>query len=107
MRRAIVTDGSSRIEVGLAVSVGERMRGLIGGPPGRGLLLPRTRSVHTFGMRRAIDAVLLARDLRVLAVVPLAPRRVLLPRRGVRHVLELDRSPFEPGCRLAIREADA
>ncbi len=26
-------------------------------PPGHGLLLPRTRSVHTFGMRFALDLV--------------------------------------------------
>jgi uncharacterized membrane protein (UPF0127 family) len=70
----------------------ERARGLMGRDglaPHQGLLLRRCRSVHTFGMRFAIDAVLLDRDDRVLAIVPMPPRRVLLPRPGVRHILEV------------------
>jgi len=55
--------------------------------PGDALLL-RTRSVHTFGMRFAIDAVLLDRSLRVLRVTRMPPGRLLLPRRRVRYVLE-------------------
>ena len=37
-------------------------------PPARGLLIPRCRSVHTFGMRFALDLVWLDRDGRVLGV---------------------------------------
>ena len=80
----------------------ERMRGLIGGrplPPNEGLLLERTRSVHTFGMRSAVTAALLDRKHVVRGVVNLPPRRVLLPRRGVRHVLEL-------GEQVDVREGD-
>jgi uncharacterized membrane protein (UPF0127 family) len=68
------------------------MRGLLGRTgldPEEGLLLERTRSVHTFGMRFAIAAALLDGSRVVRALVRLPPRRVLLPRRGVRHVLEL------------------
>jgi len=46
----------------------ERARGLLGRSelePNEGLLLERSRSVHTFGMRFPIDAVLLDRDDRV------------------------------------------
>lgn len=70
----------------------ERMRGLIGSAPlrpGTGLLLERTRSVHTLGMRWTITAALLDRELRILTVVRVPPNRVVAPRRGVRHVLEL------------------
>ena len=67
------------------------MRGLRGRPElprHEALLLERTRSIHTFGMVFAISAVLLDGDLRVLAVKRMPPRRLLLPRPGVRHVLE-------------------
>jgi uncharacterized membrane protein (UPF0127 family) len=37
-------------------------------PPATGLLLPRTRSVHTFGMRFALDLVWLDREGRVVRV---------------------------------------
>jgi uncharacterized protein len=53
------------------------------------LLLERTRSVHTFGMRFAIVVALLDRDWVVRAVVRMRPRRMLLPRPRVRHVLEV------------------
>jgi len=57
--------------------------------PDEALLLERTRSVHTFGMRFAIDVALLDRDLVVRAIVRMPAGRMLLPRLGVRHVLEL------------------
>jgi uncharacterized protein len=80
------------------------MRGLLGrGGLGldEALLLERTRSVHTFGMRFAILAALLDREGIVRAVVPMPPRRVLLPRPGVRHVLELaGGADVRPGDRL-------
>jgi uncharacterized membrane protein (UPF0127 family) len=102
VRRVIVTDGRVAVEAELAERTVERVRGLIGSSPGRALVLPRTRSVHTFGMRRAIDVVLLDAEARVLDVVRLPPRRLLLPRRGVRRVLEMDRAPFAAGGRLRI-----
>jgi hypothetical protein len=62
---------------------------------GAGLLIPRCRSVHTFGMRFPLDLLFLDRELRVLEV-----RRAVSPGRVVRcagaaAVLELP-SP-EPG----------
>lgn len=71
----------------------ERRRGLLALAlsPGEGLLLRRCRSVHTFGMRVAIDAVLLDGRFRVATVVPMEPGRILLPRPGVRHILEVPR----------------
>ena len=63
--------------------------------PGHGFLLRNTRSIHTFGMRFPIAAVLLDADMRVLSVRRMAPRRLLLPRWGLRHVLEcrVDEAP--------------
>jgi hypothetical protein len=52
------------------------------------LFLDRARSIHTFGMRFPIAVALLDRDLVVRSVRSLRPGRLLLPRRGVRHVLE-------------------
>ena len=60
-----------------------RLRGLAGVhelPPGVGLHLPRTRSVHTFGMRFPIDVVFLDRH-----GWPIAIRRGVRPGRVVAH----------------------
>jgi uncharacterized protein len=47
-----------------------RLLGLAGlrTPPAAGLLLPRTRSIHTVGMRFALDLAWLDRDGRVVRV---------------------------------------
>jgi uncharacterized membrane protein (UPF0127 family) len=56
---------------------------------GAGLLIPRCRSVHTFGMRFALDIVFLDAAGRPLAVRPgVPPRRVVFERRAA-AVLEL------------------
>jgi uncharacterized protein len=71
----------------------ERMRGLRGHPPPgprRGMLFYRCRSVHTFGMRRPIVLAFLDRELRIVAATTAQPRRLFLPRRGARHILECD-----------------
>ena len=63
-----------------AATVGARLLGLAflrELPPAHALLIPRCRSVHTFGMRFALDVVFLdarGRVLRVARGVP--PRRV-------------------------------
>jgi uncharacterized membrane protein (UPF0127 family) len=69
----------------------ERARGLLGRSNlavDRALFLERARSVHTFGMRFDIDAVLLDASLTVVRVVRMRPGRLLRPRPRVRHVLE-------------------
>jgi uncharacterized membrane protein (UPF0127 family) len=69
-----------------------RLRGLaaLEDLPGeRGLLLPRTRSVHTFGMRFALDLVWLAKDNTVLAIEgSIGPRRHAMAR-SARSVVEV------------------
>ena len=80
------------------------MRGLRGRPTlavDQALLLERTRSIHTFGMRFPIAAAQLDRDLVVRSVRPVRPGRLLLPRLGIRHVLECASGvDLRPGDRL-------
>ena len=69
----------------------ERAKGLLGRTGighRRGLLIERTRSVHTFGMRFAITAAILDPDLMVVTVLRMRPGRVARPRLRGRHVLE-------------------
>jgi uncharacterized membrane protein (UPF0127 family) len=68
-----------------------RLRGLAGLddlPGEHGLLLPRTRSVHTLGMRFPVDLVWLGRDGAVVEVEGgVVPRRHAMAR-SARSVLE-------------------
>jgi uncharacterized membrane protein (UPF0127 family) len=107
MRACVAVCEDRRVPVDVAETPRERVHGLIGAGPPKGLLLQRTRSVHTFGMRVPIDAVLLDGQGTVVAVVHLAPRRVLLPRRRVRAVLEVWESPFARGDVMRIEDDQA
>ena len=79
--------------VEIAKTPWERMRGLLGRPvpgPGRGLLIERCPSVHTFGMRYPIDVVFLSGTGRVVRVVRnLKPWRVARGGKGAQAVVEL------------------
>ena len=56
---------------------------------GEGLLIPRCRSIHTFGMRFALDVVFLDSAARAVSVRrPVPPRRIAADRRAG-SVLEL------------------
>lgn len=61
---------------------------------GAGLLIPGCRSVHTFGMRFALDLVFLDFDLRPVALRRAVPPRRLVFERRAQAVLEL---PSRPG----------
>jgi uncharacterized membrane protein (UPF0127 family) len=68
------------VEIVAARSFRARLLGLAlrrRAPPGRALLLPRCRSVHTFGMRFPLDLVWLDREGRVIAVEESVPTRPL------------------------------
>jgi uncharacterized protein len=59
------------LDVRLAAGLWARLAGLAGlaaVPEAAGLLLPLTRSIHTFGMRVAIDVVWLAADGTVVRI---------------------------------------
>jgi hypothetical protein len=70
------------------------------------MFLRRCRSIHTFGMRIPITVACLDRWLGVRWVAVVPPRRVVLPRHGIRHVLELaSDADVRPGDRLRFDEA--
>jgi uncharacterized protein len=92
MRQLVLADRHGRRwRVDVPESYRERTRGLLGRDgleADEALLLERCRSVHTFGMRFAIDVVFLDRSYQVLTVRRAPPMRALLPRMRARHVLE-------------------
>jgi uncharacterized membrane protein (UPF0127 family) len=70
-----------------------RARGLIGRrslPPGVALEIPRCRSVHTLGMRFALDLVWLDGERRVVRIDRAVPPWRLRSCRQARSVLEAD-----------------
>ena len=75
-----------------ATTAWSRLRGLAGLdalPPDVGLHLPRCRSVHTFGMRFALDLVWLDRDGTVVRVDAAVARRRHRSARRARSVVEV------------------
>lgn len=60
---------------------------------GTGLLLPGCRSVHTFGMRFALDLYFLDEEMRPVAVRRAVPPRRLAFTAGARAVLEVPVGP--------------
>lgn len=106
----LLRDGEVLASLRVAESLLARSRGLLGERGLEGaLLLAHTRSVHSLGMRFAIDVAFLDRDFAVLAVVTLVPFRVALPRRRTRCVLEAEAGAFErwalrPGQVLEVKQ---
>ena len=72
------------------------------------MLLSGARSVHTVGMRFAIDVAHLDSEMRVLTVATMKPGRIgRFPRRA-RHVLEAEAGSLQqfgvnPGARIEVR----
>jgi uncharacterized membrane protein (UPF0127 family) len=96
-------DDLGRVE--RAVTIAARTRGLLGrsGIDGALVLSPAS-SVHTIGMRFAIDVAHLDADLRVLRITTMAPNRIGRPVRRSRHVLEAAAGAF---ARWGLRVGDA
>ncbi len=81
-----------------------RSRGLLGRPGYDGaMVLPRTRAVHTLGMRFAIDVAFCDKDMVVVGTTRLPPWRITLPRRGGRSIVEAEAGAFE---RWGLRVGD-
>ncbi len=107
---ALLRDGEVLAALEVAERRAERTRGLLGRDSLEGaLLLPRTRSVHTFAMRFPLDVAFCSRDLMVVAtVLAMRPHRVSRPRLRCRYVLEAEAGAFErwrlrPGDQLEIK----
>ncbi|MGE5190327.1 MAG: DUF192 domain-containing protein [Gemmatimonadota bacterium] len=85
--------------VRVADSFASRARGLLGAerlPPGEGLWIARCRSIHSFGMRFAFDALFLDRGGTVIAVYRrFARNRVSRMFARARGVLELPAGTIE------------
>ncbi len=74
----------------------DRARGLLGRTGYEGaMVFPRTRSVHTFGMRFPIDVAFCDEEMVVVGVATLPPWRMSRPRRRCRSVVEAEAGAFE------------
>ncbi|MFE0737516.1 DUF192 domain-containing protein [Streptomyces sp. NPDC058855] len=104
-----VPGGPPEVPLEVAASYRARRRGLLGRDGIRGaMLITPTNSVHTFGMRFAIDVAYLDRSFRVVSVVTMRPGRLGLIRPRARHVLEAEAGAMpgwglRPGVRVELR----
>jgi uncharacterized membrane protein (UPF0127 family) len=105
----LVRDGNVLATAEVASSFGQRLKGLLGRDGIDGALVLRpARSVHTLGMRFAIDVAHCDRDLRVLSVCTMRPHRMGAPRPKAKVVIEAEAGAFErwglrPGDQLELR----
>lgn len=105
----LVCDGRVLAAAEVADSLSDRSKGLLGRDGMQGaMVLPRTRVVHTLGMRFPIDVAFCDRDLVVLDMATLRPWRMSAPRKGVRTVVEAEAGAFDRwglrvGDRLEVR----
>jgi uncharacterized protein len=96
-------------DAGLADTIFKRMKGLLGKSslsPGEGLVIRPCISIHTFGMKFAIDVVFFDGSNKAVAVLhhlkPLRATRLFTSATGVIELPAgtLDVSPVEPGDEL-------
>ena len=98
----MLRDGQVLAAADLADRFVDRLKGLLGRPTYDGaMFLPRTRSIHTFGLRFAVDVAFLDKEMRVVALSRVGRWRVTLPRFQGRQVLEAQAGSFDRwGLRL-------
>ena len=100
----LLRDGDVLAAAEVASSISSRLRGLLGRDGLDGALVLRpARSVHTIGMRFAIDVAFCDRDLRVLSVCTMRPHRMGAPRPKAKVVIEAEAGAFE---RWGLRVGD-
>jgi len=105
----LLRDGDVLAGAEVAEGLAARSKGLLGRRDYDGaMVFPRTKSVHTFGMRFAIDVAFCDKDMVVVGMVRLAPWRISLPRMRARSVVEAEAGAFERwglrvGDRLELR----
>jgi uncharacterized protein len=91
----LVRDGEVLSSLEVVNSRRARAKGLIGRDRIDGaMLIPGTRSVHTFGMRFVIDVAFLDEHWRVVRVVTMSPRRVSRVVRRATSVVEAQAGSF-------------
>lgn len=108
---AFACDGELVGPLEIADTPETRTKGLLGRTALEGaLLIKPCRSVHTFGMKMAIDVAFCDKTMRVIDVVPnMKPGRFGLPRWKAAAVLEAESGSFDrwnlkPGSHLEIRQ---
>lgn len=106
----LLRDGEVLASLDVARGRRERARGLLGrdGIEGAMWLAP-SRSVHTVGMRFAIDVAFCDGEGVVLRIVTLSRYRVALPVLKARAVVEAEAGTFarwnlQPGDKLEVKE---
>ena len=105
----LLRDGDVLATAEVAEGLAVRAKGLLGRTGYDGaMVLRRTRSVHTVGMRFPIDVAFCDRDLVVRDVARVPPMRLAMPRRHCRTVIEAEAGAFERwglrvGDRLELR----
>lgn len=93
--RWLLRDGKVLAPVVVAGSARERMRGLLGRDSFEGaMVISRTRSVHSLGMRFPIDVAFCDRDLVVIRALRLDPHRVTRPVWRATCVVEAEAGAF-------------
>lgn len=91
----LVHDGVVLASLDRAESIRERTQGLLGRDSYEGaLLLAKTRSVHTIGMRFPIDVAFCSRDLTILNIVTVPQRRVTRPHWKAYYAIETEAGRF-------------
>jgi uncharacterized membrane protein (UPF0127 family) len=91
----LLRDGQVLAAAEVARTIAARTKGLLGQSGYEGaLVLHHTSSVHSLGMRFAIDVAFLDRNLVVVDVTELRPWRIALPRVRARSVLEAQAGAF-------------
>ena len=106
----LLRDGEVLASLDVARSRRERARGLLGRDGIEGALwLAPARSVHTVGMRFAIDVAFCDGEGVVLRIVTMRRHRIGLPVLKARAVVEAEAGTFarwnlQPGDKLEVKE---
>jgi uncharacterized protein len=98
----MLREGQVLAAANLADSFFDRMRGLLGKADYDGaMILPRTRSIHSFGVRFPVDVAFLDKEMRVVAMVRVGRWRITMPRFRANQALEAKAGSFDRwGLRL-------
>ena len=105
----LLREGEVLAAAEVAATAGTRLKGLLGrdGLDGALVIKPAT-SVHTLGMRFAIDVAFCDADMVVLDTICVPPNRMTRPRLRSRCVIEAEAGAFErwrlrPGDQLELK----
>ncbi len=92
----LLRDGQVLAAADLADSFLDRTRGLLGKKTYDGaMVLPRTRSIHSFGVRFPVDVAFLDKEMKVVAMVRLSQWRITMPRLRANQALEAKAGSFD------------